>query len=376
MLNITSSCPSQTINRISGPSAFGLWEFTFGGTDYTLQLVGDFHGSIEGSCYPCNDKKCKYISSFIEDQLKCSDIPTHFYLEMPFIYANEYVEDETNEFDPKRDFMGDIIFNLGKSARKKSYPNALVHYTDLRMFGSLNLLQVAEGYVSDHRKFDSTLYDKNITPMKKALKLDFSSWEKAVDNIFEVYVYSNNFLKDFQKNMPNIFKIMPHLHFQGNNWWVEETSFMGGFGRVPILRKEILKLNTKAQELIIEYAELLQEKIKSMKFYKKESDIIQIIIEDFRVEPAEIINVYIGSALIEIYTLARMFRTFDIDENEKRKNVIFYFGNAHILHFNTWFLPLLKEYTHVNEKQKFSKAKEGGQKRCAHIKKNISIDLL
>jgi hypothetical protein len=377
MLSIKSSCPSKQIEKITGLSGFGIWEFNFGGTAYTLQLLGDSHGSNEGLCNICTNSKCEHLNTFIENQLKCSDIPTHLYLEMPFVFQNESVEDDTKFEDPKLDYISNITHNIGKFARTKNYPKALVHYTDTRRFGSFELLHLAEGFFTSHRKFDTDLYEKNIQPMKDALHLDFTSWKQTVDKIFQVYVYSDNFIKDYQKNMPNLFKVLPTLHINGNKWWVEETSFMGGFGRVPIVRKEILKLNTKAQELIIEYAKLLQNKLKSLKYYEKEDGIKELVQNNFLEKKADVINVFLGSALIEIYTMARMFRTFDIDEYENRKNVMLYFGTGHIGHFETWFLPLLREFTTVKEIQKVIINNDDNENefRCIHMKKNISLDL-
>lgn len=375
MLTVTSSCPSEEIERISGATSFGVYEFNFGGTNYTLQMIGDKHGSTEGTCLECTNSKCVHVTNFIKDQLKCTDIPTHLYLEMAFIYANESVEDEIKAQDPNGDFIENVRYHIGGFARTKHFYKAYVHYVDLRIFGSLNLLELAENFFSLHRKFDDAVYAENIAPMKEAVNLDFPSWKISVDKIFEVFVYSNNFLKDYKKNLPNLFNIMPLLHFKGNNWWVDETSFMGKEGRVPIIRKEVLKLNTQGTELIMQYARLLHEKLRSLKYFKNEPEMKQTLLREFKNQPAEIVNTYIGSALMEIYTIARMLRTFDIDKREKRKNVIFYFGQAHLQHFNTWFIPLLKEYTNVKEVQKLNFS-SGKEERCSHIQNNISLDLL
>ena len=377
MLSIKSSCPSKQIEKITGLSGFGIWEFNFGGTAYTVQLLADSHGSTEGICKQCTDYKCVHLTHFIEEQLKCSDIATHLYLEMPFVFANERVEDDTNSINPETDYISNILYNIGRFARKRHYPHALVHYVDVRLFGSFELLELADGYFTANRKFNSDVYEKNIQPMKDALNLDFSSWKTTVDKIFDVYVFSDNFVKDYATNMPNIFKILPKLHLHGNKWWVEETSFIGGKGRVPIVRKEILKLNMKAQDLIIEYAKLLRTKLKSFKYFKKEDGIKELVKRNFSLQKAETINAFLGSALIEIYTMARMFRKFDVDENENRKNVMLYLGSGHINHFETWFLPLLREFTHVKETQKLvvNEDHNADDFRCTHIKKNISLDL-
>ena len=317
----------MNISRLSGPVNAFFVQFTIDGETFLLQAFSDVHFSLHNTCEDCRTRECSTISEYLLQNLARTEVATHVFVESMFITRNK-----TQLTAPMpTDFLSIVRQDLETHTRRARFHNGFVHYTDFRFTGLLARITID----------DAVLYT--------GIASDCPTWTTAVNHLFQLMIWSDNF-------EVSLCELFPKIQQRCNEklkgiWWQQEVSLNEETGGAYIhkISKEIRKIELPvARKVVLAFARICQNRLCDLSYFRTEEPTLgQRILRAFE-QPTtrgHTINLYIGSALLEIYTMARMFHCFDTNEPGQLRNMMLYFGDAHIMHFYDLFIPLVKEHS-------------------------------
>ena len=291
---------------ICGPSECLMYRVKMGDYTYMVQLFGEEH--IQDKYDPCTDGI--HVINYIEQLL---DTKQNIHLFLEAIYDHEYKykfkDTERTDYDPTKSVLYNTVtfFTKHKGAFRRK--NGLVHYTDIRP--SSILLQ--------NRIWDPSEFLVN------------SNLNDLVDNMFELFVYSDNFFGTLSTLERRIkWSRKKHL-FKNVIIYKSKT--------IHIIRKQILKLHSTVRKPFLDF-------IEHLKNYWKVNGNTRFGY-DTTINPVDrigFISIILGGVFVDIYMIARMLR---VERNSNHKEIIGMFGSAHLAETHLQFCKFMNKYVEV-----------------------------
>lgn len=186
---------------------------------------------------------------------------------------------------------------------------------------------------------------------RKAMIFDFGgkSWSYMIYNLYQLFIFAPNFLVCLNRFMPAMNRYLSSVI--NNRWFDDETTIFNGL-RIHKIRATMLKIRDDVSlGIITKYSILCAKRTSNLSYFKNEdgeNGIKKRISDNFPLKNniksfMNDISSIATSGLLEIYTLSRSFREFQIDENESKKNIILYLGDSHVNHISHFLMPILRE---------------------------------
>ncbi len=426
--------------KISGPvSAFSA-DFKFEDINQKLNLYGDAHFSLTGTCKPCQDFNLSATEILNADAKTCYDISVllaktfteaaqrneyiDFYIELPFLNKGCVVAET-----PLRDYY-DYISRLHyifyKCLHKKDcqYVTTRFHYTDSRLQIRENNLECLvndlddfkdifgenpvdnrqkQKYINDIYNLEMyitfVLFDSSIDDMSYMIMENSTSRNSKIEDtdklmkalfftggntlsgrvepinlrLFKLYLYSDNLTRDVERllDLKNLNidetlkktlydlsvskdllvykdgKVMHKIRSQLYALEKEGKSDMAKYIALYFEKKYETRINTEKimdmwNSVMIVYKGLLSRKISYNNFnlFKKKF-----------IESLDIMRnaVTANAVFLDVYLLARFFRSYPGKNHVPAVKSIIYAGNAHILTYVEFFESLNTHFEKYGE---------------------------
>jgi hypothetical protein len=357
--------------EISGISSL----YTTNYVDKNYIFIGDRHYNIY-ECEDCVPETCIHIIDLLEKIFNYGNI-VDFYLEIPFLGKTGFLS--TLEETYKNTKFGMLYKTYYKfydciNKLKCDFNNVRFHYIDIRLGylvrNDLTTYQIFFQYIEAQlldkclyilEKIESNVKYEGSDFVDDSLKLidDFYYNEKfgnkKYQQIFNIYLKSNDFINDLEKFLANLPKFK-------DKFFINEIRRRTFNKNISVTRRSKTMSRIRAQLEALEYEGKNDIKDKIEEFvsdgFRKELDTdmykdawqslkilnngmiehrysyenIQKIIKNIRAQ--EYHNTLRGGAyLVDAYTLARSFRTFLPESNKK----FFYTGYKHSIRYVEFF---------------------------------------
>ena len=313
--NLTRTRETIDASRISDIKSFYSSSFLLDGTMWHLELIGENHtrGRTPG-CHECKaDEHCFDIREYISTTLRHVRTETHFLPEIPFIGrdGSGHVHDD-----------GSVLGDFAHIPATNDAGPVFYHYTDFRFIGIMKGLE------------DLAIGDlENIFPFSTE-----KSWNRSIDHVFDIFTNA--------RRSGGIMEVMGDELVAAMYLRTCPQDVTKSGCNCPLIHKiekAILRLRDP-------YASLMRSIIGAYReYYKSRRHVVLEELSTLCTSKRQRVYMYyrryfiadmLGS-LVEIYTLARMFR--DYDTKGTIKTGIIYMGNAHIKHLIHLVVPILKE---------------------------------
>ena len=308
-INLTSTRNPIDASRLSDIQSFYRSSFLLDGTTWHLELIGESHdrGNTPG-CTGCKeDEQCFDIRGYIVTTLQHVTSETHFLPEFPFIGR-----DGSGHIHDDGTVLGDFAH--------LPVTNGLVfcHYTDFRFIGIMKAI----GDLST----DDLLHLFPFSTEKR--------WNRSIDHVFDIFTNA--------RRSGGIVAVMG----------VDLVGALYLYPRPPDVTEStcdsllIHKIEKAISRLRDPYASLMRSIIEVYRnYYRNRRHVVMGELPTTRQRVYVYYRRYfiadmLGS-LVEIYTLARLFREYETKGSIKTG--IIYMGRAHIDHLMHLVVPILKE---------------------------------
>lgn len=386
--------------RISGPVSAHYTYFD----GVKFNFYGDAHASTKNSCENCSvEKNCYSIIDILKQNFSYADETNKyidFYLEMPF--KSKSIGKETISRFKEVGYIGEIERFFGNCLVKTDcpYKNTRFHYIDVRqafwkesmLWGYLALVylklvsfdfNLAFFYVDEAPKILKEMMTQN----QKIKNQKIEEYDYLIKNYYEYYknlelfniiLTSDNYIEDVKKLFSDI-KSTSSLNKLFNETLFNKEIIVEREGKImhrsraqleglekdekKNLSNKILnfmkkELNSKVNLKILDYWNSFMILYNGYISSKIKSEKILDFFTNINYEEIQTASSQSGSLIMDAYTLARMFRTFDSKKHDKSFKTIIYAGEMHINVYVKFFKNELNSpvtsYTNYYDASKFN----------------------
>jgi len=362
--------------------------------DKTVVLFGDAHFSINNMCLPCREERdgCITIENFLEKVFKESKLSVDFFMETPYVSKESNIEHIFEQEQRIGQIIGNLMDKFGKCLVskksiecKKIYPNARLHYIDLR-FGETYVMTFEKLYsistalstdigimknIARNNQFDIdspfiyaepsiSKYSKKFAEQIRTgnlfdlMKVILSSRKEYYDYI-KLYWTSENFHADITKVLGK--KLTDRLYPKN-----QETSYIKNKKQIKAhrIKKQLDAIvSNELRAYVIAYIETLFEdflknfdfkqfshiteyfdvKLQNKKINKMNSTALHKYFSHASkvLEELDYLFLDTGVYLVDAYTISRMVKYY-----EKTDTIIAYAGDMHIGNYKMFFKEFVK----------------------------------
>ena len=302
----TSYCdvlPLKNIKYIVGPIAYN--EFRYG--KYNIGLFGEFH-MIRVVPKDLTNKSTVNFSSFLTSVVMQNPKQFDFFLEMYF-KSRQYPEKMVNDLNTIFNLLSVDFKDCLSISKSCPFKNLRAHYVDYRSVSDIDdnvatrIYQGIANWLGSDRSGHMSDY-LNSTEIQDLIENAVERYKEVVKKIDKIIKNDKKLNKQLDNN-PLKIQILKFIKISQQG---RLEKFVEYLERNRMAEFDIKTMNTRQALILIDFALLF-------------------------------IGVY--SNLMDIYTLARMFRTFHKTPTDDPENIIVYSGNLHADRYNK-FLDHIK----------------------------------
>ena len=341
----------QEIRQISGPVVN--IAYTFPSPDNTISFVvnmfGDIHTASRSSvdtdivvngcsCLQKKDPSCVDQTDFLQTVMINAIVPTHLFTEIRIENKKQMrlapiqIGNATEELIRTKRRL--LTSGTRDSWASKVSDKAYFHMTDIRKTDPFFVLLLEEKRPDVTQALSTMITDRFDNDPITLLR-----W------FIRTYVLSDTFRQDFAKDVdvPNFEKLMESINRNRFERDIHISPFTlvtsDGDSNYHLIRKQWKNIKNKGlSDLAIAFINHILNDDKAQD-YLRYSYRMDSCITDAK----GCVGVTTGRHLMDLYTILRMLKTQDIDENEKVRHIYITNGAAHIIDMHQYFAMFVRD---------------------------------